>query len=168
MVITHFNIATILGYLLIASFYYAPTSPVQPTSGIFITIKLENQKETKEFGRKVSTRDRKSNYYIPQQPLISSTEFSSVTAIIPDIKKFASYFYLKISKEGMNKLKAAALTFPESEFVLLIDDNVFGTIGGNKEEDFLIPEIMISGTYLSPDVSWAHQRLTELITSRQP
>lgn len=137
------------------------------STGIFITIKVNKKHKTKGYGRRVYNRSHREKFLIPDVPLITSTEFVSVTEINHDSRALHSYFSISVSPEGLQKLRAAVQTLINADLVLVIDNTVFGRINSKSEDDFRMSKITIVSPLKDLDLEWAHQKLAEMVEARK-
>ncbi|MBN8650113.1 MAG: hypothetical protein J0L67_01715 [Cytophagales bacterium] len=138
----------------------------EQTNGIFATIKIDNKHRAKDYGRRVFNRSHREKFLIPDQPLIASIEFTSVSKITHDLPALLSYFDIIVSAEGMTRLRNAIAALPDTELVLLIDNTVFGRISSKSEQDFRYNKITIASPLKDVDLEWAHGKLEEMINAR--
>lgn len=136
-------------------------------TGIFVTIKVDKKHRTKGYGRRVYNRSHREKFLIPDVPLITGSEFLSVTAISHDIRAVHSYFSISVSPEGLQKLRAAVQSLSNADLVLVIDNTVFGRINSKSEDDFRMSKITIVSPLKDLDLEWAHQKLTEMVEARK-
>jgi len=136
------------------------------STGIFAIIKLDKKHKTKDYGRRVFNRSHREKFLIPEQPLIASVEFTSVSKITHDLPALLSYFDIIVSAEGMTRLRNTITALPDTELVLLIDNTVFGRISSKSEQDFRYNKITIASPLKDVDLEWAHGKLDEMINAR--
>jgi hypothetical protein len=147
--------------LLIAIF---STSYAQEnSSGIFLKMK-SGKKNSEGFGKIVLTQDRikSKSVYVPENPIIPTTEFVSVSEITNNLKKDQSYFKLTFSDEGVATLKE--LTTTTDVTIVLIMENV--VVGELKAGEIRNKSIQISGPANSSDVQWANTMIKKIIDGR--
>jgi hypothetical protein len=155
-------------YLFLVLFYLLTPAcfAQEQTNGIFATIKIDTKHRAKDYGRRVFNRSHREKFLIPDQPLIASIEFTSVSKITHDLPALLSYFDIIVSTEGMTRLRNAITALPDTELVLVIDNTVFGRISSKSEQDFRYNKITIASPLKDADLEWAHGKLEEMINAR--
>ncbi|MBN8578141.1 MAG: hypothetical protein KF775_18205 [Cyclobacteriaceae bacterium] len=138
------------------------------TTGIFATIKITKKHKAKDYGRRVSNRNHREVFLIPEKSLIALAEFTSVSATTHDLRTLTSYFSISVSKDGMARLRNTIIALPDTELILVIDNQVFGRISAKSEEDFKSNKITIASPFKDADLEWAQTTLSELLKPSEP
>jgi hypothetical protein len=136
--------------VLLVIFYQNPTQ--ESDVGIFLTTEQRKNCQNVRF-----TRNKKIKVCTPSNPIIISEDFVSVTDIINDEARSISYFNLKFSQRGYDKIKGVISQFAGIELVLIVDNTVVGFI---KNTDQIVNKsLQIDGPLHSDEVTWVYERL---------
>jgi len=96
-----------------------------------------------------------TNYCLPKEPVITSAEFESVSAIKYDKGLKTKYVNLKLSSDGFKTLKALTSKLPDARIALMVDDKVVGIYDSKGKA--LTKMLPITGQ--SPSIDWIYERL---------
>lgn len=94
-------------------------------------------------------------YCLPNDPVITSVEFESVSDIKYDKASRMKYINLKLSHEGFKILKTLIGRLPDSKLALVIDNKVVGIF--DRKGKGLNRIMPIKGD--SPNLHWIHDKL---------
>jgi hypothetical protein len=126
-----------------------------PVSGFYFIMKSK-----KNCPNTLSTHDGTKKYCLPKEPVITESDFESVSEVKYDSLLHQQYILLILTPNGLKSLKFLIERLPESELALVIDDQVAGVFDYvNKNVGRTIP---IRGGANAPDVQWISDRLKKV------
>lgn len=124
-------------------------------SGFYFTIKSK-----KNCPNLLSSHDGAKPYCLPKEPVITESDFESVSEVKYDDLRHQQYILLNLTPNGFKSLKFLIQRLPESELALVIDDQVAGVFDYvNKNVGRII---QIRGGANAPDVQWISDRLKKV------
>ena len=94
-------------------------------------------------------------YCLPKDPVITSAEFESVSAIKYDKDLKTKYVNLKLTSDGFKTLKTLTTKLPDARIALLVGDKIVGIY--DRKGKTLNRTMPITGE--SPSIDWIYERL---------
>jgi hypothetical protein len=153
-----FEIMLLQTLQILTLFVSMESMQVNDSVGIFLRL---NANAKIHCQKTVYSRDHKLTACIPKSPIITPSDFKSVTKIVNDEVNKISYFNLVLTPEGLDKLKLIATTLPETELVLVVNNQIAGTF--TNLDQIKTRRIQIAGEANSADVVWIYDELTEVL-----
>jgi hypothetical protein len=131
-------------------------APLQePVSGFFFVI--ENKKNCPN---RLGTHDGTKKFCLPKEPVITESDFESVSEVKYDSVRRQQYVLLNLTPNGLKSLKFLIQRLPESELALVIEDQVAGVF--DYVDKNVGRTITITGGASAPDVQWISDRLKKV------
>jgi len=127
-----------------------------PASGFYIIIKNK-----KNCPNRLSSHDGTKKYCLPKEPVITSSDFESISEVRYDSLLQLQYTQLTLTHAGLRSLRFLTQRLSDSQLALVIDDQVAGIFDNvDKNVGRTIP---IRGGVNAPEVQWIYDRLKKEI-----
>jgi len=124
-------------------------------SGFYVLIK-----SNKNCPNRLSSHDGTKTYCLPKEPVITESDFESVSEVRYDSLLRLKYILLNLTSNGLKSLKFLTQRLPDSKLALVIDDEVAGVF--DNVDKNIARSIPISGGVNAPEVQWIHDRLKKV------
>jgi hypothetical protein len=124
-------------------------------SGFYVLI---NNK--KNCPNRLTSHDGTKTYCLPTEPVITESDFESVSEVKYDSLLQQKYLMLKLTSNGLKSLKFLTQRLPDSKLALVINNQVAGVFDSvDKNLGNLSRTIAIRGGVNTPEVQWIYDWL---------
>ena len=108
---------------------------------------------------KIPTINGKQSFCVADNPVITATEFESVSEVRYEAAAKTKYIELVLTPKATKVISGLMATLPESKMLLIVDNKVVGIFNPKAIEQITGRIIRIDSAMDAPEIDWIYDKL---------